>query len=151
MSTSIAAQSSQLTGSHGINPGGFDTSWVLSQGRISGIQHWGATNGYESIKIKSWSADSKSQYKIPEFGGYSIVSSCPPFTLPDDQYIDGYRVKYHSTDGVRYLGFHISNGSTFECSQNNVTNLHDTQWIIYNNPPKQLTGYYGADVGLFGR
>eukprot|EP01084_Bolivina_argentea_P032363 59866_1 len=147
--TSITAPSSQLTPIYGADPfSNGDVFWTLSQGRISGIQTWGAADsgdGYRSIKVKSWTADSKSQHDIPAFGGYSIVSQCPSFSLSDQQYIDGYRVKY---DGyVRYLGFHISDGSTLECAVGGLSNLQDTQWIIYNNSKKQLTGFYGRSMG----
>ena len=112
---------------------------IFDQGRITGIQDWGSNfdGPLQGILVHTWSSDHQTLADNPDkWGNDSIEVSCTPFTITSTQYIDGFRI-ITNNDRVQYLGFHISDGSTYSCAYS--TTGTDTGWIILDNV--QLIGF----------
>ncbi len=78
--------------------GSDDRKTKINEGRINAIESWGiensASHSSNAISRMRWKSDKETDFDDITCGCISSVIPCDPFTLDDDDYINGYRVYY---------------------------------------------------------
>eukprot|EP01084_Bolivina_argentea_P249101 416870_1 len=112
------------------------------QGRLNGISNWGyMSDNYEGLFIKSWSADH--QTSNHEFGQPDITytTPCDPFSLPDNDYITGYKIYFDDTF-VFGLELYTLKGSNYSCVRPDTATSKRSDYISYECNTGGSSFYY---------
>eukprot|EP01084_Bolivina_argentea_P303166 523351_1 len=110
---------------------------AINQGRITGILLWGIRKDWSTknaLCYFQWTSDLQTIFEIAAASGYEAdCTLCDPFQLDEDDYINGYRIKY----GFLIYGiyFYTKKGYVFNCVGDFFRSPSDSEEI-------KLDGYY---------
>ena len=123
---------------------GFITNIDINQGRVYQISGWGIQTyytGYEGVSGLEWLSDEQTTFHN-EYGWATPnqMSSCSTWVLDDDDYINGYNIRY-TNDSIGGITFYTKNNEIYSCiTYVNAEEMTITGNIIY--PNRYLSGFY---------